>query len=52
MGKVTSIREPMPAVSQLQVTKRSGLANAQGAPDTSKELVITNWDASASGGLF
>lgn len=32
--------------------KYSNGNNALGSPQTSKELVICNWDASMSGGLF
>ena len=46
------IRRAFDGFHMLELDIRYSVANRHGRPDTSGELVITNWNAANSGGLF
>ena len=46
------IREAFNGLHRLELDIKYSVANAHGTPQTSQELVITNWDCAAIDGLF
>lgn len=47
-----AIREAFNGLHILGLDIKYSVANTEGPQQTSKELVITNWDTTATGGLF
>ena len=46
------IRAVFNGLHMLELDIKYSVANAHGAPQTSQELVVTNWDCAAIDGLF
>ena len=46
------IRRAFEGLPMLDLDIKYSVANTYGKPETSRELVITNWDTQFSGGLF
>ncbi|MEN9374846.1 MAG: hypothetical protein RL710_3, partial [Pseudomonadota bacterium] len=46
------IRRVFDGLAMLDLDIKYSVANTYGKPETSRELVITNWDTQSSGGLF